>query len=181
MAPVPIAPAITVALVAVAGYGALNARRIGTGEVARVRNAAAGCHVTHPNGRTPPGESTSDSFYGKHGLWTVLPLDGMLRITAIRPVPPGETFGQISPDGTLSTKFPWWGSKSAAAKLTIRGTRVDGPARPLRLTVRPGATANSPHFWATRLRFARPGCWRVTATSGDAHLAFTLAVSRASD
>ena len=144
-------------------------------------DAAARCHVTHPNGRTPPGEGPSASNHGAHGLWTVLPLDGVLRITTATPVPPGETFGTVSPSGALRTKFPWWGSKSAAAKLTIRGTRIDGRARSLRLTVGPGATAHAPHFWPTRLRFARPGCWRVTARSGHARLTFTLSVRRAPD
>ena len=146
------------------------------------REAATRCHVTHPNGRTAPGESPNASFHGKHGLWTVLPLDGVLRITTTTPVPPGETFGTISADGALSTKSPWFGSNSAAAKLTIHGTRIDGPARRLRLTLGEGsASANSPHFWPTRLRFARAGCWRVTAKSGHAHLTFTLSVKRAND
>jgi hypothetical protein len=191
--------AITAALIGAASCGGGHARDVATSEqtsptrsspassrstfpsanVALVRDAAAACHVTHPNGRTPPGGNPSESFHGKHGLWTVLPLDGALRITSTRPVPPGEYFGQISDDGALSTKFPWWGSKSAAAKLTIHGTHIDGRARPLRVTVGQGASANSPHFWPTRLRFARPGCWRVTGKSGHARLTFTLAVSRA--
>jgi hypothetical protein len=193
--------AFTAALIGLAGCGAGEGRDAATSArlsptpsspasprsasqsttVAFVREATAGCRVTHPNGRTAPGESPNESFHGRHGLWTILPLDGVLRITTTRPVPPGETFGSISPYGALSTKFPSWGSRSAAAKLSIRGTRVDGRARPLRLTVGPGASANSPHFWPTRLRFARAGCWRVTAKSGRARLTFTLAVHRARD
>jgi hypothetical protein len=139
----------------------------------------AGCHVTHPNGRTAPGERPSDSIHGEHGLWTPLPLDGVLRITTGTPVAAGETLGTIHRDGSLSTKFAWWGSRAAAAKLTIRGTRLDGDVRRLRLTVGPGAIANSPHFWASRLRFATPGCWKIKARSGRAHLTFTVSVQRA--
>jgi hypothetical protein len=117
--------------------------------------------------------------HGEHGLWTSLPADGVLRITARTPPASGEAFGTIFPDGSLSTKFPWWGSRSAAAKLTIRGTRLDGHARGFRLTVGAGAIARSPHFWASRLRFTTPGCWKVAARSGRAHLAFTVAVQRA--
>jgi hypothetical protein len=142
-------------------------------------SASVACHVTHPNGSTPPGEHPSDTFHGKRGLWTVLPHDGVLVITTTRPPPPGTTFGKIYPDGSLSTKFAWWGSRSAAAKLRIRGRRLDAPARRLRLTVGAGPTARSPHFWATWPRFASPGCWRVTARSGRARLTFTIAVGSA--
>jgi hypothetical protein len=141
--------------------------------------ASRACHVTHPNGSTPPGEHPSDTHHGKRGLWTVLPHDGVLVITTTRPPPPGTTFGKIYPDGSLSTKFPWWGSQSAAAKLRIRGRRFDAPARRLRLTLGAGPTASSPHFWATWPRFASPGCWRVTARSGGARLAFKIAVRSA--
>ena len=175
------ARAITAALIALAGCsGSGHARDAATGtKVDAARDAAAPCRVTHPNGRAAPGESPSVGSYGNQGLWTVLPPDGVLRITTTRPVPPGDTFGQISPAGALSTKFPWFGSTAAHPTLTILGTRLDGRARPLHLRVGPGATANSPHFWATRLRFSTAGCWRVTAKSGPALLTFTLSVKRA--
>src|SRR4051812_48735133 len=94
----------------------------------------AACHTTHPNGRTPPGGRPSPTFHGRHGLWTTLPADGVLRITTTRPVPPGQTFSQINPDGSLGTKFPWWGSHAAAPRLTLRAHRLDGPGHPFRLT-----------------------------------------------
>jgi hypothetical protein len=144
-------------------------------------SASVACHVTHPNGSRPPGERRSPNHHGKRGLWTVLPLDGMLVITTTHPPPPGTTFGRIYPDGSLSTKFAWWGSRSAAAKLRIRGRRLDGRAPRLRLTAGGGATARSPHFWATWPRFASRGCWRVTARSGRARLTFTIAVRSADD
>jgi hypothetical protein len=142
-------------------------------------SASVACHVTKPNGSTPPGERPNGTFYGKRGLWTVLPHDGVLVITTTHPPPPGTTFGKIYPDGSLSTKFAWWGSRLAAAKLRIRGKRLDAPARRLRLTVGAGATARSPHFWPTWPRFASPGCWRVAARSGRARLTFTIAVRSA--
>lgn len=176
--------ALVAVVVVIAGI-VIATRRSGRGEIASTARLAeapsAGCHVTHPNGSKAPGEAPSDTSHGKRGLWTQLPLDGVLRITATTPVPPGETFGTMSPDGSLNTKFPWWGSRSAAAKLTIRGTRLDGQARRLRLTGGSGPTANSPHFWPTRLRFSTPGCWRVTAKSGRARLTFTISVHSAND
>jgi hypothetical protein len=144
--------------------------------------APADCPVTHPNGRNAPGERPSPSIHGTHGLWTPLPLDGVLRISDTTPLEPDETFGTLHRDGSLSTKFPWWGSTAAAKKLTIRGRRLDGDARPLRLTAGAGSNAtNSPYFWATRLRFAEPGCWKVSAKSGRARLTFIVAVQRADD
>jgi hypothetical protein len=144
-------------------------------------STSAACHVTKPNGSTPPGERPSDTHHGKQGLWTVLPRDGMFVITTTRPPSPGTTFGEIYPDGSLSTKFAWWGSRSAAAKLRIRGRRLDARGRRLRLTVGPGAEAKSPHFWATRPRFPKQGCWRVTASSGRARLTFTISVRSGDD
>ncbi len=120
-------------------------------------------------------------MHGGHGIWTALPPDGVVRITTRTPVAAGETAGTVYRDGSLKTKFPWWGSKVAAAKLRIRGTRLDGNARPLRLTIGPGAEANAPHFWPSRLHFATPGCWRIKAKSGRAHLAFTIFVQAAED
>lgn len=143
--------------------------------------AAPGCRVTRPNGRTAPGESLSQSFYGMTGLWTLLPVDDVLRITSVTPVPPGATGGTVHSDGSLSTKFPWWGSRSASARLRIRAKRLDGGARQLRVTAGPGSSARSPHFWPTRLRFATSGCWQVDARSGRAHLTFILSVQAARD
>jgi hypothetical protein len=148
-------------------------------EASKAVARSRGCPATRPNGSSAAGQRPSDTFDGERGLWTVLPLDGVLRITTTTPVAPDTTFGKVYADGSLSTKFPWWGSRSAGSKLTIRGYRLDGRARQLRLTVGPGAEAGSPHFWPTRLRFARPGCWRVTGRSGHAGLAFTISVRRA--
>lgn len=142
-------------------------------------NARARCHVTHPNGRTAPGERPSQSFYGRAGLWTLLPADGVLRITSATPVPVGATGGTVHADGSLSTKFPWWGSRAASGRLSIRAKRLDRHARRLRLTVGPGSSARAPHFWPSRLRFATPGCWQVDARSGRAHLTFLLSVQAA--
>jgi hypothetical protein len=121
--------------------------------------------------------------FRKPGLWTPLPADGTLRITTTAPVAPGTTFGRIYPDGSLSTKFPWFGSRLADGRLAISGKRLDAPARALHLTRHDGpggSTATGwPHFWPTYLRFASTGCWRVTGKSGRAHRTFTIFVATA--
>jgi hypothetical protein len=159
-------------------YGKNKYNRIG-GLSGANSSASVACHVTKPNGSTAPGERPSDTFHGKRGLWTVLPPDGRLVISNTHPPPPGTTFGKVYRDGSLSTKFGWWGSRAAAAKLRIGGRRLDAQARRLRLTVGRGATARAPHFWPSRLRFASPGCWRVIGRSGRARLTFTIAVRSA--
>ena len=135
------------------------------------------CAVTIANGQAPPGESKSPSDFGNDGLWTLLPVDGKLVVSMTRPLPPGTVFGEFGRDGSISTKFPWWGAKSAGRHLRITGRRLDRNARPLRATIAPAVT-RAPHFWATRIKFATQGCWRVTGTTGAQTLTFVVQVVR---
>jgi hypothetical protein len=139
--------------------------------------AAPGCSTTAANGATPPGETQMATHHGRDGLWTVFNKEGVLRINPTPPTRPGETFGRTYADGSLDTKFPWWGSRRASARLVIRGQRLDGSARAFvkKYRAHPGAT-RAPYFWATRLRFGTPGCWRVTGRAGGARLSFVLLV-----
>jgi hypothetical protein len=155
------------------GGGAFSAA-----EAPTARAAARTCPVTIPNGSTPPGEHASADNHGNGTLWTGLPLDGRMVVSASLQSPPGTFFGQIHADGSISEKFPWWGARSAGSRLMVAGARLDAHARPLRATVVPGI-AHSPHFWATRLTFANSGCWRVTARAGAAKLSFVISVSAA--
>jgi hypothetical protein len=139
---------------------------------------ARSCAVTVPNARTPPGEHASAIDYGNGTLWTQLPLNGRMVVSAAHPPPPGTFFGQIHADGSISEKFPWWGARSAGSRLTLTGTRLDTRSRSLHASVVP-STAHSPHFWATRLTFATPGCWSVTARAGMAKLSFVISVAAA--
>jgi hypothetical protein len=135
------------------------------------------CAATHPNGLAPPGEPGGPTNFGNGRLWTLLPLGGELAIPAAVPAPPGTVFGELHRDGSLSTKFPWWGARHAGRQLLITGQRVDGRARPLRASIAPGVT-HAPHFWASTITFATQGCWSVTARAGRAQLAFTVHVRR---
>ena len=141
--------------------------------------ASAGfhCPLTIPNGQAPPGERQSPSDIGNGRLWTLLPTDGKLAITTKVPSPPGTTFGELHHDGSLATRFPWWGGPSAGRRLRISGRRLDQHARPLRARIAAGFTA-APHFWATSITFASEGCWQVTGTAGTAKLAFVLEVMK---
>jgi hypothetical protein len=133
---------------------------------------AAACDVTEPNGDTPPGEERGGHHHGNGRLWTVLPSGGQLVVPDV--VRRGEA--GLQPDGSIRTKFPWWGGRSARRRLRIKGRRLDGRAAPLRARIRRGYT-EAPYFWATMLRFPTEGCWRVTGRSGRAKLRFVLSVS----
>jgi hypothetical protein len=136
------------------------------------------CPVTIPNGQAPPGEYRSPSDFGNTRLWTLLPVNGELVVSAKLPLAPGTVFGEVHRDGSMTTKFPWWGARSAGPRLRISGTRLDRHAMPLRVSVTRGFAA-APRFWATRITFASGGCWRVTGTAGAQKLSFILQVMKA--
>jgi hypothetical protein len=135
------------------------------------------CPATIPNGQAPPGEGRNPSDFGNGRLWTLLPVDGKLVITMTRPPPPGTVLGELRRDGSLATKFPWWGATSARRHLRITGRRLDYHAKPLRASVAPGVT-RAPRFWATTITFTTQGCWQVTGSDGTERLVFVVQVMR---
>jgi hypothetical protein len=135
------------------------------------------CPATIPNGRAPPGESRNPSDFGNGRLWTLVPIDGTLVVTMSRPPPPGTVLGELHRDGSLATKFPWWGASRARRDLRITGRRLDGHAKPLHASVARGFTP-APQFWATTITFTSQGCWQVTASDGTERLTFVTRVMR---
>jgi hypothetical protein len=135
------------------------------------------CVTTHPNAIAPPGEGRDASDFGSGGLWTLLPVTGALVVTDAHSPPPGTVFGALHPDGSMATKFPWWGARGAGRRLLITGARLDAHAEPLRASVAPGAS-HAPRFWASTITFPSGGCWRVSASAGRAQLAFVVGVRR---
>ena len=120
------------------------------------------CPVTIPNGSHGPGVVTDSTptptSHGNGKIWTVLPIDGKLRITPER-------------DGSTGEKFPWW--KEVPSPLTVTGRRLDGPAAPLRAWIPSGYGEK---FQATGLYFPTGGCWEITGKAGDAELTFVVDV-----
>ena len=127
-------------------------------------NDQSPCHVTAPNGSTPPGERPSPRFHGDENLWTMLWPEGTI---VFRPGGPGF----VLPDGSLQMKFPWW--RGVQGRLIIEGRRLDAVAPPLRAHIPNGYTSG---FQATGLIFPTPGCWEVTGHAGDATLSFVVSV-----
>jgi hypothetical protein len=117
------------------------------------------CEVTLPNGIAPAGEPPSDLYLTQDGLTTVLWPNGIVVLQEGGP-------GEIWPDGTLVMKFPWWRGEGVVGELELEGHRLDEQAAPLSADI-PEGYGNS-GFQASALIFPGPGCWQITATSGEA-------------
>jgi len=118
----------------------------------------ASCRVSVPN------------FFGNGKLWTSLWPDGTV---IFRPGGPGD----ISADGSLSMKWPWW--RGTRGKLTIEGKRLDGSALPLPAYIPEGYGDTG--FQSTALIFPTEGCWEVTGKVGEDSLTFVPRVVRMKD
>jgi hypothetical protein len=160
-----LAPVSTLLCAALAACGGGSAARSRTGAVIAAPATArvAGCPVTVPNGRTPPGEQPSREDHGSGGLWTVIPPDG--RIVAARAF--------VLPDGSMRIKFPWWGSRRADAHLQLGTSSLHRRGGIAGAQISPGQTG-APHFWASAIVFPTEGCWRVTASAGHARLSLVV-------
>jgi hypothetical protein len=132
------------------------------------------CAVTVPNGLGPPGAPTSGGFAAEYG-------NGRLGTQAdgvIRPRP--------EPDGSLSWKFAWWGTREPRQPLGIVGRRLDPltPLTAIRVHERFVASANEgyvesspvPRFWSSTVTFPTEGCWRVTGVVGRVRLSVVVLV-----
>jgi hypothetical protein len=78
--------------------------------------------------------------------------------------PGGAGFVAVS-DGALGMKFGW--ERKRHGRLSIKGRRLDAPAKPLRAFV--PEMPRDIGFQSTNLMFPGTGCWEVTAElDGDA-------------
>jgi hypothetical protein len=114
------------------------------------------CTVT-PTGSAPPDLSQAaftDTWYSGNGLWAGLgpELEGIW----------GEGHNRVL----------WW--RQNPQPLAVTGRRLDGDAPPLEVRIFDGYAGMSHQI--TSVIVPTPGCWQVTATSGDQHLTLTLDV-----
>jgi hypothetical protein len=67
----------------------------------------------------------------------------------------------LNPDGSVSEKFPWWGSPSLSGDLRITGKRLDKVIkRRVTANIQGGGVSNAPpgsHFWSTGITFPTTG------------------------
>lgn len=143
------------------------------------------CHPTLPNGSWPPGEQPGPGWHGNGSLWTnIVSRNGVFRFgtrfsSPEDPAPMGEP--GIHADGSATAKVLWIGPRALGPRLRtkrlrIRGRLLDGPAPRLQKRSRSESNDGTPHIWPMYLTFPTSGCWRITATSGDAKLTVRLEV-----
>jgi hypothetical protein len=143
------------------------------------------CDPTSANGSTPPGELPSPSWHGNGRLWTnIVGRHGELRFptrfsSPDDPAPVGRP--GIHADGSATAKVVWIGPRAPGPRwrtkrLRITGRLLDGAAPRIHDRSRSTARNGNPHLWAMYLTFPTPGCWRVTATAGDARLSVRIRV-----
>lgn len=153
----------------------------GTSVVAQVAALPSrGCPVTLPRPTTPPGEPPGGTWEGNGGLWTTISTKATIFATRpVRSPPEGTAVGVAEPDGSVYAKFFWVRDRRALGRLHISGVRLDGPRGHLRVSTNQSFGLNTPTV-PSALTFSSQGCWRVTARSGRAHLAFVVKVIRGS-
>ncbi len=118
------------------------------------------CHVTYPDGSSPPGEQTHpDVGYGNKGLWVGISPTGHMAVRRGR-------------DGWLwAPKIAW--VRGVHGHLMLTGRRLDRPAPPMRSRVYEYQDIG---FQPTSLGFPSEGCWEVTGRVGPAKLTFVSEV-----
>jgi hypothetical protein len=83
-------------------------------------------------------------------------------------VPPDD----ISRDGVLHMKFPWYRGPSVHAVLRISGSQLDGNGVARGRADGYGLTG----FNASSISFSRQGCYRIVGSAGGATLSFVTMV-----
>lgn len=116
------------------------------------------CHPTEPVRDVPPDDPSADPFGS--GPW-YLNEDRSIW-AAWQPLVSGKAGNRIM-----------W-IKPPGLKIRITGRRLDGDAPPFE--VERNSAYLSKGFEPNRLYFPVPGCWEVTATSGEEELVFVVEV-----
>jgi hypothetical protein len=134
---------------------------------APVTDSGKGCPVTLPSAEPPfDGE---DFNYGNRHLGVAMWQRG--RLVASRG---GQTWGQITPNGSIWAKLGWW--RAVPGQLVVQGERLDGRAPPLRAWVPSGYGRSG--FQSTGLTFPTVGCWRVVGTVAGHDLELVVRVTK---
>ncbi len=108
--------------------------------------------------RPPPPVPYVRDWYGNDALWVMLPADGTL--PALR-----------QPDGTLTTRFPWF--RLAPGSVKVAAERLDGPTDTFSADVGTVAEYGDRGFTPSILYWSAPGCWRITSQVA-AHVTLTF-------
>jgi hypothetical protein len=129
---------------------------------APLAQALRACPVTVPTGFTPPGLPRYPTYFGNRGLWTTLFANGLVIVPK----------DDITPDGTLGMKFPWWRGPGIRGLLHISGKELTTGSLVTAHTAGYGLQG----FNASMILFPTTGCYRVTGKAGPARLSFVTLV-----
>ena len=125
------------------------------------------CAVSSLTERPVPGRPAFN--FGNRGIAVSLP--PRATFVAVPEGTPGHAW--VQRDGWIRTKIGWW---RAHGTLRLVGRRIDRPARPLRAEIGSVSWDSGGEFIPSLLYFASVGCWRITATAGDARLSVIVRV-----
>jgi hypothetical protein len=139
-----------------------------------VQSPQAPCPTTRPQQPQfiPPAPysttvPSAEFWYGASSLWTAIPNSGTW---------PGLPYES----GSYVQKVFWWRDgydwrSETSPKLSVRGVRIDGPAKPLASS---GATnafaADIGSAMLVLVQIPTPGCWKITGQYKGASLSFVV-------
>jgi hypothetical protein len=120
-------------------------------------------------GRLPLSQATTsaDFWYGASSLWTAIPNSGTW---------PGLPYES----GSYVQKVFWWRDgydwrSETSPKLSVKGLRIDGPAKPLASSAATNAfAADIGSSMIVLVQIPAPGCWKITGQYKEASLSFVV-------
>lgn len=169
-------PVVMMAAVLLASCGRLASSHAPTSPsvAPAAQSAQATCPITRPQQPQfiPPAPysttvPSAEFWYGASTLWTAIPNSGTW---------PGLPFES----GSYVQKVLWWRDgydwrSETSPKLSVRGARIDGPAKPLASSAATNAfAADIGSSMLVLVRIPAPGCWKVTGQYKEASLSFVV-------
>jgi hypothetical protein len=143
-------------MVAVSAPGLVQVER-----VAESATAVGTCALTKSNHRPTPNGAYGRTFnHGNGGIWVVVPPRGTY----------DRGWGTVSRGG-LTAKVAWYSVVPAGA-IAIESRRLDRSAPVWR-----GRATQIGAVQTSGVRFASPGCWRVTGRVGGKALSYIVRVA----
>ena len=169
-------PVVMMAAVLLASCGRLASSQAPTSPsvAPAAQSRQATCPITRPQQPQfiPPAPysttvPSAEFWYGASSLWTAIPNSGTW---------PGLPFES----GSYVQKVLWWRDgydwrSETSPKLSVRGVRIDGPAKPLASSAATNAfAADIGSSMLVLVRIPAPGCWKVTGQYKEASLSFVV-------
>lgn len=152
----------------------LSQATIGPAVAPAAESRQATCQITHPQlpQFIPPAPysttvPSAEFWYGASSLWTAIPNSGTW---------PGLPYES----GSYTQKVLWWRDgydwrSETSPKLSVRGVRIDGPAKPMASSAATNAFASDiGSSMLVLVQIPAPGCWKITGQYKEASLSFVV-------